>query len=644
MLSDENITYYEYSTNTVISHNLPKATIWVAWVQIDSQRYVLGDEFGRLFLLLLIITEQGKVSGWVIDEIGETSRASVLVYLGNGNVFVGSHQGDSQVITIKPKAIDVIQTLPNIAPILDFTIMDMGNLSGEGQVGEFSSGQARLITGSGAYKDGSIRSVRSGVGLEDLGTLDQMENITDLFSLKSCPSSSFVDILVVSFVDVSRVFKFSPDGDVEELEEFCGLNLLNGTLLAKNAPNDRILQVTPMEVRLTDIDSGMVSAEWRPGKDRSITTVTSSDQYVLLADGASHLVLLENRSGNLEFRRERTFESHIACVDFSTSAPSFCTVGFWGSSAVSILSFPETLDTVHTEYASGNKVSVPRRTLLTNVLQNDDPTLFVALADGTIVTYSMSPTTGKLSNKNSIALGSLQAELKALPRGDGLFSVFATCEHPSLIYGAEGRLVYSAITADKASCICPFDAEAYPNSIAIATPNDLKIAQVDEERSTHVRGLHVGENVRRIVHLPQTKVLAMGTVHRALVDNVEIITSHVKITDEVMMDVLATYSLNNDEIIESICRCFLPDFEGKPQERFIVGTAYVDSEDIDAVRGRIIVFEVTQDSTLFIVAEKSVKGACRCLATIDGHIVAALIKTVRSIFFHPSPTSQKFNS
>ena len=75
-------------------------------------------------------------------------------------------------------------------------------------------------------------------------------------------------------------------------------------------------------------------------------------------------------------------------------------------------------------------------------------------------------------------------------------------------------------------------------------------------------------------------------------------------------------------------RCQLDDGYGNLAERFVVGTAYLDDEHTDSVRGRILVFEVTPERRLKTITELAVKGACRCLNMVDGKIVAALIKTV----------------
>lgn len=636
VLGETSISYFENSDNVKIRRPLRDATIFVAWEQIDNQRFVLADEYGKLYLLMLEFSYQETIVSWKLDVIGETSKASVLVYLGNGNAFVGSHSGDCQVMSLQQQTIEIVQTLPNVAPILDFTIMDMGNRSGEGQVSEFSSGQARLVTGSGVFKDGSLRSVRSGVGLEDLGSLDKMENVTNLFSIKSRPSSQFVDTLVVSFIDETRVFNFSDDGDVEETGNFNGLRLDDGTLAACNVLGSRVLQVTRSEVLLSDLESGMASAHWNPSDKESITAVTWNDDVVVLVVSGSKLLVLESRTDSLNVVAERNFgsDAQIACVNVLPSTTSLCTVGFWESSAISILRLKD-LQISHTEAASENKSSVPRSLLLANVIPNHSPTLFVGLADGTVVTYSTDIETGVLSNKKSVVLGAQQAEFRALPRGDGVYNVFATCEHPSLIYGSDGRLVFSAVTAENASCVCPFNAKCYPGSIAIATTEELKISLIDEEKSTHVQGLHVGETVRRIAYSPKLKAFGLGTIHRSLEDGVEVLQSNFKLADEVMFKMQATYALNTEELIESVMRCELNDGSGKLSERFVVGTVYVDDETSgDSVRGRIIIFEVTEDRVLKVVTEHKTKGACRCLAMVEDKIVAALVKTV-SAFVYP---------
>ncbi|KAF1839487.1 hypothetical protein BDW02DRAFT_564028 [Decorospora gaudefroyi] len=626
VLGETSIGYYDDESGELHTEPLDEATIFVAWERIDAQRFVLADDYGRLYMFMLLLDGQGRVQSWKLDVIGQTSRASTLVYLDAGYVFVGSHQGDSQVIRIAEKSMEILQTFSNIAPILDFTIMDMGNRSGEGQTNEYASGQARIVTGSGAYQDGSLRSVRSGVGLEDLGVLGEMEHISDLFSLKSTSSSHYADTLLVSFVNESRIFRFDPQGEVEEVDEFASLSLEETTLAAANISGGRLVQLTNGRARICDLDGGMITSEWMPTGGETITAASINETHVLVSLGGVTIVSLSLKDG-LTMIKEKSFgaESQVACVALPSAASSICFVGFWNNAQFAICSL-DSLEAVKTVQISDD--SVPRSLLLAQIFPDQPPTLFAALADGNVVTYTFDPSTHELSGRKSIVLGTREASFRALPRGNGLFNVFATCEHPSLIYASEGRLVYSAVTAEKATTVCPFDSEAYPGSVAIATSEELRIALVETERTTHVQTLKVDETVRRIAYSPSLKAFGLGTIKRILKHGEEIMLSHFKLVDEIQFKELDTYALNEEELIECVMRCELPDGSDGLAERFVVGTAYLDDQNTTTERGRILILEVTPERVLKLVTEIAVKGGCRCVAMCEGKIVAALIKTI----------------
>ena len=585
ILGETSISYCDSFDYNLHTEPLEEATIFVAWEQIDDQRFVLADEYGKLYLLMINLNHKQDLDGWQLDVLGETSRASTLVYLDAGRIFVGSHQGNSQVVQIKqgPEgkgSMDIIQTFPNIAPILDFTVMDMGNRSSEAQVNEYSSGQARLVTGSGAFKDGSLRSVRSGVGLEDLGSIGEMHHVTDLFSLKSDPELEFVDTLLVSFVTNTRVFKFGADGEVEEVDEFKGINLDRTTLFAINTTSGHILQVTDSSAIVTDTESGMALASWSPEGGSSIAAASASGTSILLSISGVGLALLDFAGNGLEVQASRRFDadSQVACIALSPLLENTCVVGFWQRSTVALLD-KQTLETVHTETDEADSIVVPRSLIVAQILEDSLPTLFVGMADGNVVTYALDPATKALSGRKSTILGTQQANFKILPRGTrGLHNVFATCEHPSLIFGSEGRIVYSAITAEDATCVCPLDTEAYPNAIAIATDDELKLAVVDEERTTHVQTLQVGETVRRIAYSAEVRAFGLGTIKRTLEDSYEKIESHFKLVDEIAFQELHTYPLKEEELVECCIRAKLDDGSGELAERFIVGTAYMDEK------------------------------------------------------------------
>lgn len=644
VVGETSISYVEeWDYRVLKTKPLEEATVFVSWCAVDDQRYALADDYGKLYLLFIQQNAEGEYAGHQIDVLGETSRASTLVYLDEGRIFVGSNQGDSQIIQIRERGLNVVQTFPNIAPILDFTVMDMGNRSSDAPVNEFSSGQARIVTGSGVFKDGSLRSVRSGVGLEDLGAIGEMgASISALFSVRSSRASTGqADTLIVSFVSHTRIFVFDPEGQVEEVDEFQGFDLSETTLYAGNLDDGRAVQVTSSAIFLTDAESGMVTDTWRSPGDTSITSVAANSNVILVSLKGAALIVLDVSGASITAKAQREFSAseQVSCVTLSSALPNFCVVGFWKDSKVSFLDL-QTLQPVATEQvAEDDMLAVPRSLAIAKILPNSPPTLFVGLADGNVVTYSVESESKLFAARKSIILGTQQANFTKLSRGDGLENVLAICEHPSLIYSSDGRMVYSAVTAEDATCVSPFDSAAYPGTIAIATADsgELKLAVVDEERTTHVETLPVNETVRRIAYSPSLKAFGLGTIKRTLTAGVEEVQSHFKLVDEVVFQELHTFALNKDELIESCMRCELDDGAGGLAERFVVGTAYLDvDEDENArggdsdlgARGRILVFEVTESRQLKLIAEQALRGACRCLSICQGNIVAALIKTV----------------
>jgi DNA damage-binding protein 1 len=640
VVGETRLLYYDDAAKKKVETALQEASIFVAWAECDVSHYFIGDDYGNLWMLEILL-DGVVVTGMQMKKIGIISRPSCLVFMGNGTLFVGSHYGDSQVfhVDIGQGTIHLIQNLHNIAPILDLTIMDMGNREGEGQTSnEYSSGQARIVTSSGVHKDGSLRSVRSGVGLDDVGVLDAMENVRSLFSIKSYGAAK-TDTLVVSLLTETRIFLFSSTGDIEEVDDFKGMILTEQTLLVQNLSNDRVLQVTPSSVLLVDLESGVALSTWRPAAGE-ITNVSANDQWILLSIDGRVLISIQIGQDLIKYEQNNLGDSdQVACIHLPPQYPSIGVVGFWKSGSISILDV-ETLQSLHGESLrrKDDNASVPRDIALAQVLPKhiSGPTLFISMEDGFVFTFNVSKDDFSLSGRKMIVLGTRHSRLQLLPRPNEMYNIFSTSEIPSLIYGSEGRIVYSAVTADDAVCVCPFDAEAFPNSIIVATEQEVKISQIDNERRTHVNPLPMGETVRRIAYSRSERAFGLGCFQREVKDNEEIIISSFKLVDEIVFKQLGkAFILDSSprvEMIEAVIRAELPDSYGGQAERFIVGTSYLDDGQTvtaqDDKRGRLLVLGIDSEREPYLITSRQLKGACRALAVMGDMIVAALAKTV----------------
>lgn len=654
------LTYFDSLTYVSVSSTLKYPRIYVAWEQIDSTHYFLADDYGRLDVLEILTTSDQTglvVTGMEVkplvfqDGSSLTSRAACLVLLDTNTLFIASHHGDSQLVRFDltsraPKSggtMVLAQTLSNNAPIMDFAIMDMGNREGDVQLGNaFLSGQLRIVAGCGAYQDGSLRSIRSGVGLEDRGILDQLQGTRGLFPLKSGSSSS-VDTLAVSFISETRVLRFHPSGAIEEVTEFLNMDLETETLLAVNTAAGHYLQVTPKQVSVRDSESGVTVSSWSPATEGLITAVSANGRWILLAVDGRSLFSLDMENG-LSSQESDYSADQISCLH-AAQQPDFQDygiVGLWSRGLVNIVDLA-TLKPIRTESLrrSEDSASVARDLALVQLHPQGSgpPTLLAALEDGHVVTFDVKEDKAQnqlmVSGRKTVTLGSSPARLHVLPQEDGTSSVFATTEHASVIYSSEGRIIYSATTADDATFVAPFDTEAFPGSVVLSTDDHIKLCLLDKERLTHVKTLPMKRSVRRVAYSPDLKAFGLGCIEKRLEDNEEVIVSSIKLVDEIIFQELGEQFIldasNSLELVECIIRARLPDSGGNLVERFVVGTSFVGDDatpDVGDTNGRIIVLGVNEDRQFYEILSHKLRGGCRCLGVVGNRIVAGLSKTV----------------
>lgn len=649
------LTYFDSLTYTPVSSGLEEPKIFVAWAQYDTTRYFLADDYGRLDLLTIETTLEPTgvvVTGMTVapmtsdGTLAITSRASDLVYMGNDILFLASHHGDAQLFKVdtESKSLALIQSNPNNAPILDFSIMDMGNREGDVLAGNaFSSGQSRIVAGCGAYRDGSLRSIRSGVGLEDQGILDEVARTRGLFTLRSY-GSDLVNVLVVSSITLTRIFKFDSDGGIEELYSFQGMTQDTETLLAANLPNGQLLQITPTAVTLLDPEDDVVMSRWEAPHGKFITRGSANDKWALVAVEGTTLVSL-NLLQNLAVRTKTTQQlstserpDQISCIHVARDPQDLGVVGWWSSGRISLVDMAS-LDSIHGESMRPTEDSstVPRDVALVQLHppETSGPTLLVAMEDGTVVTFNVSIKGFAVSGRKSVTLGSSPARLHILPLEGGICEVFATTDHASLIYSSEGRIIYSATTADDATFVAPFNSHAFPGSIVLSTDEHVRICLVDKVRTTHVRTLNVSETVRRVAYAPTLKAFGIGCIKKELVGNEEVVTSTFKLVDEILFAEQGQPFLLDAspflEVTECVIRAELTDMNGNPTERFIVGTSFVTNSQVqagDGVQGRILVFGVDENRQVYQIMARNLKGPCRCLVVSDDYVFAGLAKSV----------------
>ncbi|KAM7270364.1 hypothetical protein ACFE04_029578 [Oxalis oulophora] len=614
IIGEETIVYCSANVFKVIQIR-PSITRAYGRVDADGSRYLLGDHAG--FLHLLVIThEKEKVTGLKIESLGETSIASTISYLDNAIVFIGSSYGDSQLVklNLQPDAkgsyVEVLERYVNLGPIVDFCVVDLER-----------QGQGQVVTCSGAYKDGSLRIVRNGIGINEQASVE-LQGIKGMWSLRSSTDDPFDTFLVVSFISETRILAMNLEDELEETE-IEGFSSQVQTLFCHDAVHNQLVQVTSSSVRLVSSTTRELRDEWNAPSEYSINVATANATQVLLATGGGHLVYLEIGDGKLLETKHAQLEYEISCLDINPigenpNSSQLAVVGMWTDISVRIFSLPD-LNLVTKEQLGGE--IIPRSVLLCTF--EGISYLLCALGDGHLLNFQMNMGNGTLTDRKKVSLGTQPITLRTFSSKNATH-VFAASDRPTVIYSSNRKLLYSNVNLKEVSHMCPFNSAAFPDSLAIAKEGELTIGTIDDIQKLHIRTIPLGEHARRICHQEQSRTFAICSLKSQ--SSAEETEMHfIRLLDDQTFDIISTFSLDTYEYGCSILSC---SFSDDSNVYYCVGTAYVLPEENEPNKGRILVFSV-EDGKLQLIAEKETKGAVYSLNAFNGKLLAGINQKIQ---------------
>uniref|UniRef100_H2YRS0 DNA damage-binding protein 1 n=1 Tax=Ciona savignyi TaxID=51511 RepID=H2YRS0_CIOSA len=534
IIGQESITYHNGDKYIPIAPPQIKDTIiCYAPVDKDGSRYLLGDLAGHLFILLLESEEMMDGSNIVrdlkIELLGEVSIPEAISYLDNGVVYVGSRLGDSQLIRlhttpvevssptetsmegrVKPSLITVLDTYTNLGPIVDMCVVDLDR-----------QGQGQVVACSGAFKEGSLRIIRNGIGIQEHASID-LPGIKGLWPLRVSDTPRSYDTLVISFVGHSRILRLS--GEEVEETDLPGFDDESQTFHCSNVCHNQLVQITEKGVRLISLTEKKQVNEWKPKDDRNISVATCNKSQVLVAIGST-LSYLEIQPGEVVERSSITLPHEVACLTIEplVSDPSaldgpnpvvahVCAVGLWNDNTARVLKLPSLEEMQQQKLA---EEIIPRSILLVQFDGIDY--LLVTLGDGTLFYFTLNAETGSaLGDKKKVPLGT-QPLLSVFTSG-GARTVFACSDRPTVVYSSNKKLVFSNVNLKEVSHMCPLDSEGYPDSLALANDNTLLIGTIDDIQKLHIRTVPLHESPRRIAYQEESQCFGLITLRTDAVD------------------------------------------------------------------------------------------------------------------------------
>ncbi|XP_010175924.1 LOW QUALITY PROTEIN: DNA damage-binding protein 1, partial [Antrostomus carolinensis] len=664
IIGQESITYHNGDKYLAIAPPIIKQSTIVCHNRVDpnGSRYLLGDMEGRLFMLLLEKEEQ--MDGTVtlkdlrVELLGETSIAECLTYLDNGVVFVGSRLGDSQLVKLNVDSneqgsyVVAMETFTNLGPIVDMCVVDLER-----------QGQGQLVTCSGAFKEGSLRIIRNGIGIHEHASID-LPGIKGLWPLRSDCHRETDNTLVLSFVGQTRVLMLN--GEEVEETELTGFVDDQQTFFCGNVAHQQLIQITSASVRLVSQEPKALVSEWKEPNGKNISVASCNSNQVVVAVGRA-LYYLEIRPQELRQISCTEMEHEVACLDITplgdTNGMSpLCAIGLWTDISARILKLPS-FELLHKEMLGGE--IIPRfffsSSILLTTLESSHY-LLCALGDGALFYFGLSLETGLLSDRKKVTLGTQPTVLRTF-RSLSTTNVFACSDRPTVIYSSNHKLVFSNVNLKEVNYMCPLNSDGYPDSLALANNSTLTIGTIDEIQKLHIRTVPLYESPRKICYqevsqcfgvlssrievqdasggttalrpsastqalsssVSTSKLFSSSTAPHETSFGEEVEVHNLLIIDQHTFEVLHAHQFLQNEYALSLVSCKL----GKdPNTYFIVGTAMVYPEEAEPKQGRIVVFHYS-DGKLQSLAEKEVKGAVYSMVEFNGKLLASINSTVR---------------
>jgi len=631
VLGETSITYHSGTSFKTITVEFSSFKAY-GMVDADGTRWLLGDHQGWLRVLVLTLGDRNEVLSLSMEKLGRTSQASCISYMTDGKVFLGSCFGDSQYLQLNTVAdengsfITELSRWPNLGPIADFAVIDLER-----------QGQGQVVTCSGAYRDGSLRVVSNGIGINEQACVG-LPGVKGLWSLKRI-SSDLPTFLVLSFVSETRVLAMQDELELAEVE-IAGFDADSPTLYcASMARGQAIIQVTPRALRLIDSTTLSLVETWSPPDGSNISMACATDTHLLFATAGKKLRLFAVQSSRFEPLSEVATPQEVACVALQSVAAQsdamdtgeaegclLAAAGLWTDLSVLMMTVPS-LDVCHTERL-GSEV-IPRSLLF--FAADARCWLLCAMGDGRLMSFVLSDesrTTDSadakpicLSNRKIVSLGTQPISLISFWSGSTQH-VFAASDRPTVVHANNGKLLYSNVNLKVAAHMAPFHSDALPDCLAISTEDSLLIGTIDEIQKLHIRTVPLEEQPRRLCHLESVRLFALLTVAiETGPSGDEMETNAVRLLDDTTFEMHARFPLQQQE---TACSLLWTTFAGEAAGSFlVVGTAFVLPDEPEPTSGRILIFEI-QENSLELRHEHQTKGAVYCLEAYNGNLLAGV--------------------
>lgn len=146
---------------------------------------------------------------------------------------------------------------------------------------------------------------------------------------------------------------------------------------------------------------------------------------------------------------------------------------------------------------------------------DSQPYVFISLADGPIIYYSLDREQGLLYDRKKVSLGTKPTTLTICCEPALSNTVlFACSDYPSVIWTVNNMLTFSSVNLCEIVCMCSFNSEYYGASLTLVTDTGVILGRINGIQKLHKRTLRLGESVRHIAFVDEEKIYAILTQSR----------------------------------------------------------------------------------------------------------------------------------
>jgi len=605
---------------------------------------------------------------------------------------VGSETGDSQILKIleSPEAIENMDTneieifstpasylkqiekISNIGPIQDMIVTSEENCNS----------QCQLLTCSGDVNSGTLRILRSGIGIQEKAFLPipgvqsiwafnhpdvKVSYASDMeegdISVKNNHEGLHNSVLL-TIENNTKAFAIS--GELVEEISFPGLVCDKASLAFYQLEADVFLQICPHHINLFS-NVGTYDLLSFSDEETCINFTEYLDSKIFTAAGKT-LNLYRILDKKVQAVDDIIFENDIASLKGSKDL-SMIAVGLWNHEIQIFDLEGKLIKIIKTDCAS-----IPQSLMFEKF--EDVWYLLASMSDGMLISSRINGKEFSEIDKSILGTGPMTlTSCQAIDEKQNVVDfLFAYGDNPVTISVSNGKLRLTSVNIKSIAYCCCFDTNHYQSSVCICTPDGVLIGSIDSEQKIHIRTRDLKESPNKITYYSgvefknkekirnldnscfvvscyhyshpefrKSKIESENTFkaerfkledssqgYQEVVDNgADNEQYSVLFLDEQTFNVKHRYELVENEMVTALEVMELSDKNGENfKEYIIVATALYNVDETEPLLGRIHVLEY-KNNKINVITIKIAEGAVHTIKKLQNNkLVAGVNSTV----------------